>query len=487
MALRPPGAGSSASGGLRVAFIHPDLGLGGAERLVVDAATELARAGHHVDLFTAYYDPARCFEETKTGGFAVRTAGGWFPRHILGRMHALCAYVRCVLVAIHIAWRCWTGALAPYDVVIADLVAVAVPVVKLLMPNTRVLFYCHFPDMLLTKRESALKKLYRAPLDWLEEGSTGAADLVLVNSRFTRGVFASTFTRLAARGLDPGVLYPAVPIPEEAALAAAEAAWRSELDPELAEFIAGGTTFLSINRFERKKGIGLALEALHELMVMRAGQGAGPPGGGETPAAAPGGGGAGASGRAGAGGDWSPRLVLAGGYDPRLSENVEHLAELREAAAVMDLRHVVRFVPSFTDRQRTLLLAACRAVLYTPQHEHFGIVPLEAMAAGRPVVAVRSGGPVESVAHGTVGFLCDPTAADFATAMQRLMDPRAAQAMGAAARAHVEASFSRRAFGAQLEKYVRRLVAGRGAADGVGEQKKGGRTAGGEEAKGKEL
>ena len=28
-------------------------------------------------------------------------------------------------------------------------------------------------------------------------------------------------------------------------------------------------------------------------------------------------------------------------------------------------------------RQRTLLLAACRAVLYTPQHEHFGIVPLE--------------------------------------------------------------------------------------------------------------
>eukprot|EP00955_Chlamydomonas_euryale_P082728 363760-Chlamydomonas_euryale.AAC.12 len=52
----PPGRG------LRVAFLHPDLGLGGAERLVVDAAAELSAAGHEVDVYTAYYDPARCFQ-----------------------------------------------------------------------------------------------------------------------------------------------------------------------------------------------------------------------------------------------------------------------------------------------------------------------------------------------------------------------------------------------------------------------------------------
>lgn len=45
---------------LRIAFLHPDLGLGGAERLVVDAATELAAHGHNVDVYTAYYDPNRC-------------------------------------------------------------------------------------------------------------------------------------------------------------------------------------------------------------------------------------------------------------------------------------------------------------------------------------------------------------------------------------------------------------------------------------------
>lgn len=89
--------------GLNIAFLHPDLGLGGAERLVVDAAVELVHAGHNVDMYTAYYDPGRCFEETRTGGFSVTVAGSWFPRHIGGKLLALCAYIRCILVALHIA------------------------------------------------------------------------------------------------------------------------------------------------------------------------------------------------------------------------------------------------------------------------------------------------------------------------------------------------------------------------------------------------
>lgn len=76
---------------------------------------------------------------------------------------------------------------------------------------------------------------------------------------------------------------------------------------------------------------------------------------------------------------------------------------------------------SFSDAQRAALLAAATAVLYTPSEEHFGIVPLEAMAAGRPVIACNSGGPVESVVHGRTGFLCDATPAAFAEAMGRLL------------------------------------------------------------------
>lgn len=67
------------------------------------------------------------------------------------------------------------------------------------------------------------------------------------------GVFAQTFTRLAAAGVRPEVLYPAVAIPSQAELSEAETWWHECLPAEAASFVAGGPTFLSINRFERKK------------------------------------------------------------------------------------------------------------------------------------------------------------------------------------------------------------------------------------------
>lgn len=53
-----------------------------------------------------------------------------------------------------------------------------IPVLRLARSRKKVLFYCHFPDQLLTQRKSALKKLYRTPIDWLEERTTGMADMV---------------------------------------------------------------------------------------------------------------------------------------------------------------------------------------------------------------------------------------------------------------------------------------------------------------------
>jgi alpha-1,3/alpha-1,6-mannosyltransferase len=97
--------------------------------------------------------------------------------------------------------------------------------------------------------------------------------------------------------------------------------------------------------------------------------------------------------------------------------------------------------------------------VYTPQHEHFGIVPLEAMASSRPVIAVNSGGPTESVRSGSTGFLCEPTAAAFAEAYQQLLDAKAAAKMGVTARQHVVDKFSRASFGATLNGQVQQLAA----------------------------
>lgn len=50
-----------------IVFFHPDLGIGGAERLVIDAAVGLQARGHKVTIFTSHCDPGHCFEEARDG------------------------------------------------------------------------------------------------------------------------------------------------------------------------------------------------------------------------------------------------------------------------------------------------------------------------------------------------------------------------------------------------------------------------------------
>jgi alpha-1,3/alpha-1,6-mannosyltransferase len=50
-----------------IVFFHPDLGIGGAERLVVDAAVALQSRGHKVTVFTSHCDPRHCFDEARDG------------------------------------------------------------------------------------------------------------------------------------------------------------------------------------------------------------------------------------------------------------------------------------------------------------------------------------------------------------------------------------------------------------------------------------
>lgn len=83
-----------------VAFLHPDLGIGGAERLVVDAALAVKAGGHLVHIFTSHHDRSHCFEETRDGTVLVTVYGDWLPRSICGYAMALCAYIRMLYLAI---------------------------------------------------------------------------------------------------------------------------------------------------------------------------------------------------------------------------------------------------------------------------------------------------------------------------------------------------------------------------------------------------
>ncbi len=82
----------------------------------------------------------------------------------------------------------------------------------------------------------------------------------------------------------------------------------------------------------------------------------------------------------------------------------------------------VRFLGRLNDEQAALYLAACRAFLF-PGQEDFGITPIEAQAAGRPVIAYAGGGALETVLEGTTGlFFREQTPEALAEAVMRFRD-----------------------------------------------------------------
>ena len=269
------------------------------------------------------------------------------------------------------------------------------------MSQSKVVFYVHFPDKLLASHASLLRRVYRWPFDFLEEATTRRADLLIANSKFTATIFAKAFPSIKAI---PTVLYPAVDIKDEA----------SSSSSSKKRYV------VSLNRFERKKRIDVAIEAVALL-------------------------------------NKDLELVVAGGYDDRVLENVEHLEELRRLASLKKVNVV--FETSVSDERRVELLSNALCLLYTPPFEHFGIVPLEAMALGCPVIAVNSGGPLETIVDGTTGFLVDPSPKAFANKLQCFLDePSLRKNLSSKCRAHVKHDFSSDAFADRLHTILTDLL-----------------------------
>jgi len=197
-------------------------------------------------------------------------------------------------------------------------------------------------------------------------------------------------------------------------------------------YFSNKKAIVSINRFERKKGITLAVEAFAKLKDKL---------------------------------DEAEFknlvLVLAGGYDKRLKENVDYVTELQERVNKHGLENQVVFLCSFSEADRYVLLHEPQILLYTPENEHFGIVPVEAMYCGRCVVAVNSGGPLESIANGETGYLVDPEPEAFADAVCKFLKMNSAQVeeFGAKARQRVLKMFSLEVFANAFDKVVQEVVA----------------------------
>ena len=408
---------------------------------------------------------------------------------------------------IYLAMVFWWTHKEDCDVVIVDVLPTPAAFIKTFLPAMPVLYYCHFPDKLITaagrsdaganpvsllssSSSSSPSSLspplgkYRQFLNWLEDQTTVFCDITLVNSEFTKSVFLSAFGHWKREEIeevdeDGNVLDPDREV-EEVDLTLAGAvmdklfddgmtqlesealhqAWIQKRDKHLRSKIPEvlyppidvdsfakplaekeklasfrkGMTIVSMNRFERKKNVGLAIETFKEVME---------------------------SSRIDSATKKKLKLIIAGGYDPENGENKDYLGELEELCRDMELTFEgeganIEFLTSVSDEKKAELFQTSLCALYTPENEHFGIVPLEVMYSGTPIIACNSGGPRESVVNGITGFLCDQTPAAFAERVVQLIGDggKTSISMGREGHARVKDKFGLATIGSKYKDFL---------------------------------
>ncbi|MDW7726928.1 MAG: glycosyltransferase [Candidatus Methanoperedens sp.] len=105
------------------------------------------------------------------------------------------------------------------------------------------------------------------------------------------------------------------------------------------------------------------------------------------------------------------KLIIVGGYAEgdhasKYAEKIKH-----------NLPENVEMHGTVAEKELIDLYARCRGLVATAVDEDFGMTPIEAMAAGKPVICVREGGYTESVLNGVTGLLVEPEAKDIIRAI----------------------------------------------------------------------
>jgi glycosyltransferase involved in cell wall biosynthesis len=278
---------------------------------------------------------------------------------------------------------------AGYDVVLVHPCRVSQAPAVLRYLRTPTVYYCHEPFRAM--HEAAIKGgpflpildplrgLYSRLATDAEFKSLRRATVVLCNSHYTREYLLRTY------GVDSVVNYPGV---------------RTEVFKPLAT--VKESYVLSVGRLSPMKGHEFIIESLATITK-----------------------------------DRRPDLHVVCGPSPR-EEDVRYLCQFAKRLGVSLTVHT-----GISDDELAGLYSFAAATLAAPVMEPFGLVALESMSCGTPVVAVAEGGIRETVVDSVTGFLTPRDSRQFGDAVLKVLtDTEMASAMGMSARREVEKKWS---------------------------------------------
>jgi glycosyltransferase involved in cell wall biosynthesis len=143
------------------------------------------------------------------------------------------------------------------------------------------------------------------------------------------------------------------------------------------------------------------------------------------------------------------------------------MARLRALAVARGVDDRVRFLGPVPRAELPALLRSADAVVCVPWYEPFGMVPLEAMACGRAVVASAVGGLTDTVVDGVTGVHVPPRRPKaLAAALRKLLQsPPLAEAYGIAGRDRVLMRYGWDRIAAATADVYRQVAASRAASE----------------------
>jgi len=342
---------------MKVALVHDYLyTYGGAER-VLEA---LHRIWPQAPVFTAWVD-WQWLKREKPAWQSWQIIPSWFDR--LPFKKQFCSPLRFLAPRI---WSSFYHQLLNYDLVISSsawYISKGISLGKINsqspnLPMSRPLHicYCHTPPRYLYGYPTALNfkkywwgRLYASLVNPFlrvyDYRSSQTVDYFVCNSYEVRQRIEKFYRRRVK------VIYPPVsfkkPLLQEPAI-------DKKLDVEKFVNSKGKGYFLMVNRLVRHKNVDLAIRACQKLKL---------------------------------------NLKIAGS-----GPDEKRLKQLSAGSPY------IQFLGYVSDQNLSRLYNGCQAVLYLAEEEDFGITPIEAMAFGKPVIALRSGGVKESVIEGKTGL-----------------------------------------------------------------------------------